>query len=742
VFSFSEPNYNSGTCGVCTAGSLPMLEQYCVCCVNFSGITSVVGSKLPNPLGLYDMHGNVSEWCWDRDGGYSSGSVTDPTGGADPYRGRIKRGGCFADDPYHCRAAFRYTGDESFCLGFRLVRTDTTYMPTAPPTSTPTISPTPTPTPTPPGFAYFAPGSFIMGSPLDEPCSENDATQHTVTLTRGFYMMKTEITRHMWAELKVMQPSLPRDPSDDDDSPTANHPVQSLDWAEALLFANLKSVQEGYVRCYYTDAEFTIPVDAVNYGSEPHFCDFNANGYRLPTESEWEYACRAGTTGPFSCDEQNYTSGNCMSYTSGTHPELEAHCVYRANQSGRTEIVGSKLPNPAGLFDIHGNVWEWCWDRYGVYPSGSVTDPTGPSSGSYRVKRGGYYVDRPKRCRSANRDWEYPWNGWYGLGFRLVRPDLPLVPTPILPTPTPTSTSTPTQTPITPTSTPTPFSSDDIVGDMVLVPAGTFTQGSPETEPCRNSNESQFTHTLTRDFAIMRTEVTRLMWWYLEWYQPELPEDPTDPVFGERPTHPVQSVTWYEAILFANLLSMSNGLTRCYYTDAAYSTPVDGTNYTAGSFYCNFDADGYRLPTEGEWEYACRAETDGPFSADEPDYSSMTCSDCSQTSLPVLREIAWWCGTTTQYQKAGLVGTKLQNTWGTHDMHGNVREWCWDWFAESYPAGSATDYSGDDTGWARVSRGGSWDSTAMACRSAARNSFDPEQGLWDQGFRLVRTVFQ
>lgn len=289
------------------------------------------------------------------------------------------------------------------------------------PTSTPTSPPTPTQPPAPTGFVYFAPGSFIMGSPSDEACRDSDETQHTVTLTNGFYMMETEVTRQMWADLRTVQATLPSDPSDTAYSWTMNHPVQYITWYESILFANLMSLQYGYTQCYYKDAGFTTPVDATNYTSELFYCNFTANGYRLPTESEWEYVCRAGTTGAFSCNEPDYTSESCGSCLAFANPMLEQYCVYCANDPDSTAEVGSKLPNPEGLYDIHGNVWEWCWDWHGPYPTGSVTDPTGAISGSYREQRGGSWGSYASGCRTANRYSYAPDPRSYYVGFRLLR---------------------------------------------------------------------------------------------------------------------------------------------------------------------------------------------------------------------------------------------------------------------------------------------------------------------------------
>lgn len=286
---------------------------------------------------------------------------------------------------------------------------------------TPTPSWTQTPTPDPSPFADIPPGSFVMGSPSSEACRQYDEVEHQVILTRGFTMMKTEVTRQMWADLNSAQPDLPEDPSDVSFSPTMFHPVQRSTWFEAVLYANLLSLQQGYTRCYFKDAGLSVPVDSSNYLLGTFYCNFLSNGYRLPTEAEWEYACRAGTTSEYSCDEPNYNAGNCTSCDLGTHPTLEQYCVYCANSPYSTLPAGSKLPNPWGLHDVHGNVMEWCWDFYYSYPTTIVPDPTGPASGSTQAVRSGSWDTYVCIHRSACR-WSYsPAERFSYLGFRLVR---------------------------------------------------------------------------------------------------------------------------------------------------------------------------------------------------------------------------------------------------------------------------------------------------------------------------------
>jgi len=282
---------------------------------------------------------------------------------------------------------------------------------------------------------------------------------------------------------------------------------------------------------------------------------------------------------------------------------------------------------------------------------------------------------------------------------------------------------------------------DTIVGMLRYVPAGTFNQGLSTDEPCSTSGAEPFIHSLSKNLAVMQTEVTRRMWAALKVRQMSLPADPTDVSWGAGMTNPVQSVTWYEAVFFANLLSEEKGLARCYYTDAAFTVPIDATNYTSGPFYCDWSANGYRLPTEGEWEYFCRAGTTGSFSVDEPYYTS--CDPyCWEGALPNLERVAWYCA--NRYDLAGNntakpVGLKAANPWWLFDVHGNIGEWCWDWFG-SYPMGRVTDFRGSNSGTHRVMRSGYWNNIPDSLRSGGRGQFTPDNRRYCSGFRLCRSV--
>jgi len=284
---------------------------------------------------------------------------------------------------------------------------------------------------------------------------------------------------------------------------------------------------------------------------------------------------------------------------------------------------------------------------------------------------------------------------------------------------------------------------DDIVGSIIYCQHGDFTQGTPADEPCRGTDEDQFTHTINRNFAAMETEVTRGIWAALQAVQPSLPADPSHLFGSDTDNHPVQNVTWFEAVLFANLLSAHRNLKPCYYKDAAFTVPVTATNYTTGSFYCDFDAPGFRLPTEGEWEYTCRGRWSSmPF----PNYPSWheneyTAANCGSTSTPdmylTLQMIAWFKANSSKTHIVADVA--LYQPFRHYDMLGNVWEWCWDWY-DAYPTEAVTDYAGPESGIDhRVVRGGAWDRDARHCRAGNRDYCDVDGRLNTVGFRLVRT---
>jgi formylglycine-generating enzyme required for sulfatase activity len=326
-----------------------------------------VGANAPNAWGLYDMHGNVREWCLDGYQGYSAGAVSDPFAGAGLEL--TVRGGSWALESEKCRSALREGNSavlQANDMGFRVVLAEVIAL-------VPNAAL---------GMVLIPAGTFDMGSSAGNwaPYYGSSSTQpvHSVTISQDFFMGEHEVTQ---AEYQAMMGTNPSSFSG------VNRPVESVTWYDARAYCTARTAQE-------------MALGNVPSGME----------YRLPTEAEWEYACRAGTTTEFNVGADLYCADARFVYSFHSNSSCS---------SSSTVDVGGYSANAFGLYDMHGNVWEWCLDSYAGYSSGAATDPF-VTGGSNRVLRGGSWTSNSGSCRSAYRNNFSPGGSGDGLGFRVV----------------------------------------------------------------------------------------------------------------------------------------------------------------------------------------------------------------------------------------------------------------------------------------------------------------------------------
>ena len=224
-------------------------------------------------------------------------------------------------------------------------------------------------------MCWIPPGEFLMGSPEDEEGGNDDETLHRVRIAWGFWIAKTQTTQAQWRAVMGGNPSRFKG---------EKMAVEKVSWID---ICGDESATGGYL-------------GKLNERLPTRYC------FHLPTEAQWEYACRAGTTEAYAGD-------------------LDEMGWYDDNSERQTHPVGQKMPNAWGLHDMHGNVWEWCADWYGKYCVGTVTDPTGPDDGLHRVIRGGSRDGDAYDCRAAFRNYYHPGNLGDDLGFRIARSIVP-----------------------------------------------------------------------------------------------------------------------------------------------------------------------------------------------------------------------------------------------------------------------------------------------------------------------------
>jgi formylglycine-generating enzyme required for sulfatase activity len=545
---------------------------------------------------------------------------------------------------------------------------------------------------------------------------------------------------------------------------TDDSPVTQVTWNDAVRFCNWLSGKEKLKSCYRQDARAGWV--AVVSGT----------GYRLPTEAEWEFACRAGTTTQFSFGD-NVAS-------------LDRYAWILENAHGAPRAVGLKLSNPFGLFDVHGNATEWCQDFYrSSYDlKSSPNDPAGPPPSGSHIMRGGNADSLVVNSRAATRLSGAPIARQKAMGFRVAvsqpaedgqsiraaglgaaedRPRPAVEPPP--------ARSSQMAKPPAPAIAPfdanearayqaawakylhAPRERMNVVGmSLVLIPPGKFLMGStpeqmaegrkiaeqdrerPQQDLAASAIKTetpQHQVTLTRPYWLGSMEVTvRQFKKFVEATKyvteaeqfgfgnsPEVKANdqvkpqvhglswrsPSYPVTDDSP---VTQVTWHDAVRFCNWLSDQDKLKPCYRQDAG----SDWILQASGT--------GYRLPTEAEWEFACRAGTTTQFSFGD--------------DVALLGRYAWIFENAHGAPRAA--GIKPANPFGLFDMHGNVSEWCQDVYAPSYgPPLSSIDPTGAAVGSLRIARGGNANGNEFRCRSAGREHLPPTGRQKNFGFRVV-----
>ncbi|MEC7986658.1 MAG: SUMF1/EgtB/PvdO family nonheme iron enzyme, partial [Myxococcota bacterium] len=279
--------------------------------------------------------------------------------------------------------------------------------------------------------------------------------------------------------------------------------------------------------------------------------------------------------------------------------------------------------------------------------------------------------------------------------------------------------------------------------DFVLIPGGSFAMGSPSGETGRKSDETLHNVTLTNNFYMMTTEMNQVMFETLMGYNPGS--------FASCGVEcPVEMVSWYEAAHFANELTTyfndewGTTLDQCYSCNFNSAGVLSSCTAAVSPVY---DCNGFRLPTEAEWEYAARAESTTAFDTpngggnfDDPTYILNGCGSTTLDEGTSLDDMAWYCSNSAS--SVQVMASKEPNSWGLYDMHGNIAEWCHDWYDNKFgmsTVGAATDPEGATTGSQKVIRGGYWSNPPQRTRSAARASYNPSAQFNSYGFRLVMT---
>jgi formylglycine-generating enzyme required for sulfatase activity len=538
-------------------------------------------------------------------------------------------------------------------------------------------------------FVLVRPGTFLMGSAGND---FDEQPVHPVTLTRPYYIGRYEVTQEQWAAVLGDNPSVNKG---------LRRPVENVSWNDCQRFLAALRKKTG-------------------------------RALLLPTEAQWEYACRAGTSTTYGFGDDEAA--------------LPDYAWYASNAGGTTHPVGQKKPNRWGLYDMHGNVFEWCADWYSVtYPQDAATDPTGPMTGDRRTLRGGAALYVADNLRSADRNFSPPDLRSSDNGLRCVllvdpEPSLSAGGAPSAPESRDQAANASVRAAtgaeanrwlakldaaiaaadrftaesvlanpaleaigesalvtrraqVKELPPPKRELSIDLGGggtaEFVFIPAGVFQMGSDTSRDLDQRPAHRVT--ITRPFYLGKYEITQKQWSAVMSRNLSLFRRTAERPDGD--TRPVENVTWE---LCRSFVEKANARLERYEL---------------------------RLPTEAEWEYACRAGSTGDYT--------------TQGGAADLGRYAWY-GANAEGQTHG-VGLKAPNAWGLHDMYGNVWEWCSDEYGRYAPE-PAIDPVGSQGGAGserHVLRGGAWNSIPEHVNSVYRDAAEADMMSSYSGFRCV-----
>lgn len=506
-------------------------------------------------------------------------------------------------------------------------------------------------------LVLIPPGSFRMGE-------SNNAV--SVNLTTPFFLGQTEVTQRQWQQIMGTTPWQGK--SDVKSGP--EFAATYVKWNDALAFCNKLTLQD--------QQSGLLP---------------SGWAYTFPTEAQWEFACRAGTSTKFSFGDDEAQLGKYAWFNSNA-----------LDVDQYTRIVGQKQPNAYGLYDMHGNVWEWCHDWYHNTLTGG-TDPDPTSASTFRVVRGGGWNSQGRQCSSSFRSDFSPDDAGKDLGFRVVAIST-------LGTDQVVGAASPTllkAVPSEPKPLTAPFDATqakkgqkrwaDSIGKqvvesnsigmrLVLIPPGDFLMGE---------SNNAVSVTLTQPFFLGQTEVTQGQW---EQVMSGIPwRRATKGNVHEGPNYPATYTSWGFAMDFCKKLTIK---------DQAAGYLPEGWAYT--------------LPTEAQWEYACRAGTTTRYSFGD---------DISKISDYALFR---YTGTGGASSPPFEVGQRKPNPFGLFDVHGNAMEWCRDKYKPQLPGGINPEVVARTRD--RVRRGGSTFSRSTDCRSSYRSQYAPNASNSALGFRV------